>query len=542
MDKKTIGVVAGCLVLLIGWQWLVNKMYPPQPKARPALATDVAPTNTLPAEAIPTSEAFRPVLLPATEEDGTVRPPEQTAVLQNEYVRIEFTSWGGGIRSVELLEHRAHRGATSNVVLNADGTAPALALRGREQASYTLSQPDGRTIVMRSRDVEKRFTLGDDYSLAVTLAVRDALSAEVVLGMVSLADDHETDDLLGVGWLVDTKYQDRGLKQAKKGPQTEMVAARWAAVKNQFFAMVLSPTTNTVAVRYESVELPRPADGKAKEPPHGLLATVEVPANSITSDQLAHFEFSYYAGPKQFRRLVALGNGQEEVMHFGFFGIISVMLLKSMNFFHGLIPNYGVAIILITICIKIIFWPIQAKSIKSMKEMQKFQPVMAKLKEKYKDDPQKMNAEMMKLYKEHKINPFAGCLPMVVQIPVFFAFYSMLRSAVELRGASFIWMKDLSQADTIAHLAGFPLNPLPLVMGATMIWQMKLTPQTGDSQQQKIMMFMPLIFLFMCYKMASGLVLYWTVQQLLSIAQQWWSLRQPDAPTVTVLPPSGKSK
>jgi len=542
MDKKTIGVVAGCLVLLIGWQWLVNKMYPPQPKARPALATDVAPTNTLPAEAIPTSEAFRPVLLPATEEDGTVRPPEQTAVLQNEYVRIEFTSWGGGIRSVELLEHRAHRGATSNVVLNADGTAPALALRGREQASYTLSQPDGRTIVMRSRDVEKRFTLGDDYSLAVTLAVRDALSAEVVLGMVSLADDHETDDLLGVGWLVDTKYQDRGLKQAKKGPQTETVAARWAAVKNQFFAMVLSPTTNTVAVRYESVELPRPADGKAKEPPHGLLATVEVPANSITSDQLAHFEFSYYAGPKQFRRLVALGNGQEEVMHFGFFGIISVMLLKSMNFFHGLIPNYGVAIILITICIKIIFWPIQAKSIKSMKEMQKFQPVMAKLKEKYKDDPQKMNAEMMKLYKEHKINPFAGCLPMVVQIPVFFAFYSMLRSAVELRGASFIWMKDLSQADTIAHLAGFPLNPLPLVMGATMIWQMKLTPQTGDSQQQKIMMFMPLIFLFMCYKMASGLVLYWTVQQLLSIAQQWWSLRQPDAPTVTVLPPSGKSK
>jgi len=542
MDKKTIGVVAGCLVLLIGWQWLVNKMYPPQPKARPALATDVAPTNTLPAEAISTAEAFRPVLLPATEEDGTVRPPEQTAVLQNEYVRIEFTSWGGGIRSVELLEHRAHRGATSNVVLNADGTAPALALRGREQASYTLSQPDGRTIVMRSRDVEKRFTLGDDYSLAVTLAVRDALSAEVVLGMVSLADDHETDDLLGVGWLVDTKYQDRGLKQAKKGPQTETVAARWAAVKNQFFAMVLSPTTNTVAVRYESVELPRPADGKAKEPPHGLLATVEVPANSITSDQLAHFEFSYYAGPKQFRRLVALGNGQEEVMHFGFFGIISVMLLKSMNFFHGLIPNYGVAIILITICIKIIFWPIQAKSIKSMKEMQKFQPVMAKLKEKYKDDPQKMNAEMMKLYKEHKINPFAGCLPMVVQIPVFFAFYSMLRSAVELRGASFIWMKDLSQADTIAHLAGFPLNPLPLVMGATMIWQMKLTPQTGDSQQQKIMMFMPLIFLFMCYKMASGLVLYWTVQQLLSIAQQWWSLRQPDAPTVTVLPPSGKSK
>ena len=194
-------------------------------------------------------------------------------------------------------------------------------------------------------------------------------------------------------------------------------------------------------------------------------------------------------------------------MQFGFWGVISVVLLKSMKFFYKLIPNYGVAIIIITILIKLLFWPIQAKSIKSMKAMQKFQPLMTKLREKYKDDPQRLNAEMMKLYKEHKINPFAGCLPMVVQIPVFFALFSMLRSAIELRGASFLWIHDLSAPDTLFHVAGFPINLLPLLMTAASIWQMKITPQTGDQQQQKMMMFMPLMMLFFFYSTSSGLVL-----------------------------------
>ena len=220
-------------------------------------------------------------------------------------------------------------------------------------------------------------------------------------------------------------------------------------------------------------------------------------------------------------------------MQFGMWGFFSKILLKGMNFCHRLIPNYGVAIILITILIKLLFWPIQAKSIKSMKEMQKFQPLMQKIREKYKDNMQKQNEELMKLYKEHKINPFSGCLPMLVQIPVLFALFAMLQSAIELRGASFLWIHDISRPDTIFTIAGLGINPLPLLMTGASIWQMKLTPQTGDSQQQKIMMFMPLIFLFMFYSTASGLVLYWTVQQLLSVAQQWWSLRQPDAAPVT---------
>jgi YidC/Oxa1 family membrane protein insertase len=188
-----------------------------------------------------------------------------------------------------------------------------------------------------------------------------------------------------------------------------------------------------------------------------------------------------------------------------------------------------------------------------MKAMQKFQPLISKLREKYKDDPQRLNAETMKLYKEHKINPFAGCLPMVVQIPVFFALFTMLRSAVELRGASFLWIKDLSQPDTIwSHTLAFALpivgdtlklNPLPIAMGASMIWQMKLTPSGGDPKQQQMMMFMPLMMLYFFYSSSSGLVLYWTVQQFLSIAQQWWSMRQADtAASAVPMTSTGKTK
>ena len=165
-----------------------------------------------------------------------------------------------------------------------------------------------------------------------------------------------------------------------------------------------------------------------------------------------------------------------------------------------------------------------------MKEMQRFQPQLQKLKEKYKDDPQRLNQETMKLYKEHKINPMSGCLPMVVQLPVLIGFYRVLISDIALRGASFLWIRDLSQPDTVITVAGLPINPLPLVMVGTQIWQQKITPTSGDPQQAKMMMFMPLIMLMFFYKAASGLVLYWTLQQVLSIAQQWWSLRHEKKP------------
>jgi YidC/Oxa1 family membrane protein insertase len=561
MDRKTLVVVMGCILALIVWNAIIARMYPPIPKpVRPAAAP--GQTNDLPARVV-TALPEPPARIVEPLEPYAPRPAERLVSLRNEFVHIEFTSWGGGVRSVELLRH--HVNGRENVVLNGAEMPPALSLWGvpgaGPEGAYDIQYGPGanaltmRTTTSRGVEVSKQFKLGEDYLLSASVELSrppaerpETRSIQLSIGSAGPVSRREGMDFIGVGWLQAGKYHNRALKHAAKGtlerPVTEPVQARWAAAKNQFFTMLLTPSTNAVAMIFAQVDALPPIDWKARTAPHGIFGAVELPASDTGMGLVERYEFTWYAGPKEFDRLAALGANQEEIMQFGFFSPISVVLLKSMNFFHRLIPNYGFSIIIVTIIIKILFWPIQAKSIRSMKEMQKFQPLMQKLREKYKDDPQRMNAEMMKLYKEHKINPFAGCLPMLVQIPVFFALFTMLRTAVELRGASFLWIRDLSAPDTIAAPLGFPLNPLPLLMGASMIWQMRLTPTGGDPKQQQIMMFMPLFFLFICYNMASGLVLYWTVQQFLSIAQQWWSLRQPDAQPRpgAPLPAAGKSK
>ena len=176
-----------------------------------------------------------------------------------------------------------------------------------------------------------------------------------------------------------------------------------------------------------------------------------------------------------------------------------------------------------------------------MKQMQALQPKMQELKEKYKDDPTRMNTELMKLYKDYGVNPFAGCLPMLIQIPIFFGFYTMLGSAVELRNSHFLWVHDLSQPDTVFHIAGVPVNILPLLMAATMIVQMQLTPRSGDPTQQRILLFMPLIFVVFTYNFASALALYYTVQNILSIVQLYVTRNQ-EAPALTKAIVAKKSK
>ncbi len=468
------------------------------------------------------------------------------------------------MRLVELLKHKVN--GAGNVVLNGTNFVPALTLvgitNGGPDAVFTVEQPAPNTVVMKRQTrlglgITKTFSLNDGYLLTGTVEIARVArgsvslpgSAGLAIGTVAPTTVKELPTYLTTGWLVGDKYQYHDLKQilknADKGISSETVTARWGGVKNQFFVMILTPETNAVAIEYKQVDLDPPADWKAKEPPHGVFSVLTITPTTVSSNVMEHYDFTWYAGPKAYERLVALGKNQEEVMQFGFWGVISVVLLKSMKFFYGIIPSYGVAIILITVCIKILFWPIQAKSIKSMKAMQKFQPLINKLKEKYKDDPQKLNAETMKLYKEHKINPVSGCLPMVVQIPVLFAFYRMLASSIELRGQSFLWIHDLSAPDTIFTVAGLglPINPLPLLMTGLSVWQMKITPQTGDQQQQKMMMFMPLMMMFIFYKLAAGVVLYYTVQQFLSIIQQWLAMRKADNTNQAIpLVPAGKVK
>jgi YidC/Oxa1 family membrane protein insertase len=240
--------------------------------------------------------------------------------------------------------------------------------------------------------------------------------------------------------------------------------------------------------------------------------------------------FTLYFGPRDLYVLKGLGKQLEKAINFGWFDIIAKPLLVTLRFFNKYLSNYGLSIILLTILIKILFWPLTHKSYQSMKEMRKLQPMMAKIRERYKNNKQEMQKQLMNLYKTYKINPMGGCLPMVVQIPVFFAFYRVLPSSIELRHAPFVlWINDLSAPERLfsfpfkipfmAPPYGIPI--LTLLMGASMFLQQKMTPSPGDPTQAKIMMFLPIVFTFIFVNFPSGLVLYWLVNNLLSIAQQY---------------------
>ena len=254
----------------------------------------------------------------------------------------------------------------------------------------------------------------------------------------------------------------------------------------------------------------------------------------IKPGEVRSLDFEIYAGPKDYKLLTELGSDQNKVMQFGVFWWVSEPLSYLLDLFSGMLGSYGLGIIVLTILMKLILWPLTAKATRSQKKMQALQEPMAALREKHKGSPQKLNQEMMKFYKEHKVNPFAGCWPIMIQIPIFLGMFWMLRSAAELYGQEFLWAKDLSEQDQITEVFGFSANLLPILMVVTQWFQMKLTPmqlgpQMSEAQRinAKMMRFMPFMFLIFLYFFSSALVLYWTVQNLMTILQTLITKREP---------------
>jgi len=293
----------------------------------------------------------------------------------------------------------------------------------------------------------------------------------------------------------------------------------WIGVEDRYFLSSIIPDQEM--------------DGRIKLSLDGDIVTNELisPAFDISPGTQKELKYLIFMGPKSMKLLDHLGHNLGEALNFGFFNIIAKPCLWFMNQIYSVIPNYGIAIIILTIFTKIILWPLGTKSYKSMNEMKKLQPLMADIREKYKDDKQKMNQELMSLYRTYKINPMGGCLPMVLQIPVFFALYRMLYQAIELRHAPFfLWINDLSAPDRLFHFNfsipfmqppyGIPV--LTIIMGATMLLQQKMSPPPGDPTQAKMMMLMPVVFTFIFINFSSGLVLYWLVNNVLSISQQYY--------------------
>ena len=277
---------------------------------------------------------------------------------------------------------------------------------------------------------------------------------------------------------------------------------KWVAFQNKYFGSALVPLQGSkagivfkekdqvfIGLEYESVQ------------------------SAATASHL------FYAGTKALEILEKKGNNLVRMIDYGWFGnkfaFLVKPLLKVLAYFYGLTQNYGWSIIFLTLIIKLLFFPLTHKSFKSMKGMQKIQPYVKVIQERNKDDRQKMNEELLELYKKHKVNPVGGCLPMLLQIPVFIALYHALFFSIELRGAPFIgWITDLSVQD--------PYYVTPVLMGITMFLQQKMTPSVGDPMQQKIMMFLPIVFTFLFISFPAGLVIYWTVNNILTISQQYY--------------------
>ncbi len=364
----------------------------------------------------------------------------------------------------------------------------------------------------------------NSYKVNVIVKVKNLRKSPVkgsfIIKLRSLLPNHKrTRYYSHLGLAAFIQNQLKQIKLKKKG-QKKLFAGniKWLACESRYFmASIVTNLSNGV------LEVKRFGSNI-------LAAYYKGPSVTISPSEEIQHKFILYLGPKEIPILKKIGYHLDKIVNFGWTDFIARPLLYVLRFFYKYVHNYGIAIILLTILVKIIFWPLTHKSYESMKQMQKIQPLMAKLRERYKDDKERLNREMLNLYKTYKVNPFSGCLPIIVQIPVFFALYRVLCDAIELRHAPFmLWINDLSAPDRLFHFSfSIPLMAPPygipvltLLMGATMYIQQKMSPQPGDPSQAKMMMFLPLVFTIMFINFPSGLVLYWLVNNILSIIQQY---------------------
>jgi len=555
MDRKAWIAIILSVVGLGLWQWFYVKTYSrPVPPASAVAQAAITPPAT-PATPAPASPAPGPMVT----EPVTTALTEILSTRNAEYV---FSNDKGGIESAVLLLHNGEH--EKKVPLNEAGSMPIGAVGenpGSAWGGFAMkTDPAKSEAVFTRRDADgleitKRFTLpqdetkSDPYVVRMELEFRNTGAAEVsragyFVSTGGAAPIH-TRDLpiytrfdwlhdaakftgIDVNWFNASAVPLLGipLSAAKSLYQESKPTVSWAGVASQYFCtIVTTEKTKGISVWASRLDV----DPLSATPIHGIQGGLGMPKFTLAPGETLQESFLIYAGPKELKRLQNLKADQDLVMNFGMFGFVSKFLLWAMNGFNGIFHSYAIAIILLTLMIKSVLWPVQNKATNQMRKMSLLSPKMAEVKEKYKDDPQKMNAKMMELYKDYGVNPFSGCLPMLIQIPIFFGFYSMLGSAIELRNSQFLWIHDLSQPDTVGHIPGlnFPVNLLPIIMAGTMVWQMAMSPKSGDAMQQRMMLFMPVIFLVFCYNYASGLALYWTTQNLFSIVQLYLTRNKP---------------
>jgi len=407
-----------------------------------------------------------------------------------------------------------------NAVFSANLNVDALSIKdGMQKITFSWTSPQGVII-------EKTYSFSpDSYMIGLDVTVKNGSDRNIqdklyVALKGSVPNDKRVYGFEGPSVFINDNLEEVDIDDIAD-KNTYSGSLKWVALQDRYFMTSIIPDHSEEASMRLYVK-----DGNLIE------AQYLNPVSDIRTGTQQTYQYSLFFGPRSMKILGEMGHDLSKALNFGFFDIIAKPCVWLMNKLYSVIPNYGIAIIILTLLIKLVLWPLGSKSYKSMSEMKKIQPLMKEIREKYKDDKKKMNEEVMGLYRTYKINPLGGCLPMVVQLPVFFALYRMLYQAIELRHAPFfLWIDDLSAPDRLGHFAidhipfmeppyGIPV--LTIIMGASMLLQQKMSPPMGDPTQAKMMMFMPVIFTFIFINFSSGLVLYWLVNNILSIAQQYY--------------------
>jgi YidC/Oxa1 family membrane protein insertase len=551
MDRKSWIIVTLCVILMgVNWHYMQENQKLVQAEAartkqaeaaKKAAATSASPTAATPAAGNAPAAA-------ATPAASTV--PEETHSLKTGSVTFELTSKGGGIA-------RAALAGTDQVTLNKHGLEAIGALRrepaGLDAIVYKLTAKSDKSATFEGTTAEgvvvtKTFTLtegaeGDEHLIDLKLTLKNTGTAQhrseeyYLYAGAATALRHDDGRYDGFFWnnAGDTDYQltskffGKGFfSDAPTEYRHSFNALRYTGVMSRFYTHITTRMTEKDAPGKFWAgrrKLAQPIDaanaGKAEIEDFASDAAVGLPVVDLAPGASVTENYQIYLGPKEYDRLSKIGHQRSYAMFYGYFKIVSIALSKVMRWMHSISSSWGLAVILLTIFVRLCLWPIHAKSTMTMKRMGLLGPLMKELQEKYKDNPQQQQMEVMKLYKDYGVNPLGGCLPLFLQFPIFIGLYSVLEVAAELRGQSFWWVRDLAAADTQGHFMGIPINPLPLIMGLTMVAQMKLTPQpaTVDKTQQRIFMMMPLFFLWISYDFAAALALYWSTQNIFSIFQ-----------------------
>jgi YidC/Oxa1 family membrane protein insertase len=572
MDNRNLAIaIVLCIVIFLGWNFLSYKMgWIPEEKAPGKVTTPSAGSSSPDAPVgspdAPAGSPDAPSGSPGAVADFSGQPPApavdtgRTVSVETPLYTAVLQTDGGILRRFTLKGYRTGIGASAPLVEMIGGPAAAqaplgilldglatwngpqwtlaggdLRLADGEGGVLTFSaEADGVTLRRelafsasdyviterlflaspRPRTVNTAFTLGisslnTDRKVSVFSSLRHAL-----LGGAQPEPEESQYNPTRVAWLQGADFDEESSTADLAKGTPVLNGASWMGVMNNYFL--------------GAVSMDDPAAG-AKGRLIGNVYHVLIGKTGVTlrPGEEILLRSAYFIGPKESGGLAATPNELGRALDYGFFSVIARPLVRLLVFFHGYTDNYGTAIILMTMLIKLIFWPLSQKSYKSMNQMKKLQPMMLKIREKYKNDKDAINRETMQLYKTYKVSPAGGCLPIVVQIPVFFGLYQGLLNAIELRHAPFIDVLPFTDIPWLADLASpDPLLITPLIMGATMFLQQKMSPSSADPTQARIMMLMPLIFTVLFLNFPAGLVVYWLVNNVISIGQQWWQLRR----------------